>query len=435
MKKKTVYIGLSLDIIHHGHINLIKKASSYGDLIVGLITDKAIASHKKLPLLEYESRKKILENIIGVKKIVPQNEWSYHSNILKYKPDIMIHGDDWNLSENGKKLKKDSLDALKKINSKLIEIPHVKNISSTNLKEKLFNDGLINNNRQSYLKRLIHSKPLCRIIETHSPLSALIAEKIFITKKNGQKIEYDGFWSSSLTDSTLKGKPDIEVLDIRERLKNINDIFDVTSKPLIMDIDTGGKNEHFEINIKSLESAGISAVIMEDKKGLKKNSLFGVEVKQQQDSIRDFSKKIKIGKNATKKNIMIISRIESFILNKDLNDAFKRSESYLEAGADGVMIHGKDKNPKKIFDFANKFKKKYHNIPLVVVPSSFNQVKEEQLIDHGFNIVIYANHLLRSSYPAMKKVALEILKNGRSYESDKSLMSIKEILNLIPGTK
>ncbi len=434
-KKKIIYIGLSLDVLHHGHINLINKASTLGDLIVGLITDKAIATYKKIPLLEFKSRKKILENIKGVHKIVPQDEWSYYSNILKYKPDIMVHGDDWNLSENGKKLKLDALKALKKINSKLIEIPYTKNISSSSLQESLFQNGLINVNRQNYFRRLLQTKRLCRLLETHSPLSALIAEKTFITKKTGEKSEFDGFWSSSLTDSTLKGKPDIEVLDIRERLKNINDIFDVTTKPLIMDIDTGGKNEHFEINIRSLESAGISAVIMEDKKGLKKNSLFGVEVKQQQDSIKEFSKKIKMGKNASKKNIMIISRIESLILGKSVEDAYKRSVSYLEAGADGVMIHSKEKNTRDIFKFATKFKKDFNDIPLVVVPSSFNQVKESQLIDNGFDVVIYANHMLRSSYPAMKKVAEEILKFGRSYESDKSLMSIKEILNLIPGTR
>jgi phosphoenolpyruvate phosphomutase / 2-hydroxyethylphosphonate cytidylyltransferase len=434
MKKKIVYVGLSLDIIHHGHINLIKKASSYGDLIIGLITDKALESYKKLPLLEYESRKKILDNIKGVKKIVPQNEWSYYSNILKYKPDIMVHGDDWNLSENGRELKNESIKALKKINSKLIEIPHTKNISSSILQETMFKNGLINSNRQTYFRRILQSKKLCRILETHSPLSALIAENTFLEKKN-KRLEFDGFWSSSLTDSTLKGKPDIEVLDIRGRLNNINDIFDVTTKPLIMDIDTGGKNEHFEINIKSLENAGISAVIMEDKKGLKKNSLFGLEVKQEQDTIKGFSKKIALGKKATRNNIMIISRIESLILNKSVDDAFKRAESYVGAGADGVMIHSKDKNPKEVFKFANKFKKNFKDIPLVVVPSSFNHVKEKQLIENGFNIVIYANHMLRASYPAMENIAKNILKHGRSYESDKSLMSIKEILNLIPGTR
>lgn len=434
MKKKIVYVGLSLDIIHHGHINLIKKASSYGDLIIGLITDKALESYKKLPLLEYESRKKILDNIKGVKKIVPQNEWSYYSNILKYKPDIMVHGDDWNLSENGRELKNESIKALKKINSKLIEIPHTKNISSSILQETMFKNGLINSNRQTYFRRILQSKKLCRILETHSPLSALIAENTFLEKKN-KRLEFDGFWSSSLTDSTLKGKPDIEVLDIRGRLNNINDIFDVTTKPLIMDIDTGGKNEHFEINIKSLENAGISAVIMEDKKGLKKNSLFGLEVKQEQDTIKGFSKKIALGKKATRNNIMIISRIESLILNKSVDDAFKRAESYVGAGADGVMIHSKDKNPKEVFKFANKFKKNFKDIPLVVVPSSFNHVKEKQLIENGFNIVIYANHMLRASYPAMENNAKNILKHGRSYESDKSLMSIKEILNLIPGTR
>ena len=434
MKKKNVYIGLSLDIIHHGHINLIKSASSYGKLIVGLVTDEALSSNKKLPLLDYESRKKILENIKGVEKIVPQKEWSYYSSILKYKPDIMVHGDDWNLSADGRRLKSEALKALKKINAKLIEIPFTKNISSSSLQKKMFMDGLVSSTRQSYFRRILQSKKLCRILETHSPLSALIAENVFYEKK-GERLEFDGFWSSSLTDSTLKGKPDIEVLDLRERLKNINDIFDVTTKPLIMDIDTGGKNEHFEINIKSLENAGISAVIMEDKKGLKKNSLFGLDVKQEQDSIKSFSKKIQIGKKATKNDIMIISRIESLILDKSVADAFKRAESYINAGTDGVMIHSKDKNPKHVFKFANKFKKKFANIPLVVVPSSFNQVKESQLIDNGFDIVIYANHMLRAAYPAMQNVAKNILKFGRSYESDKFLLSIKEILNLIPGTK
>ena len=432
--KKTVYIGLSLDIIHHGHINLIKSASDYGKLVVGLITDKALSLNKRLPLLDYNSRKKILENIKGVQKIVPQNEWSYHQNILKYKPDIMVHGDDWNLSEDGKKLKLEALKALKKINAKLIEIPYTKNISSSNLQTTIFKNGLISSTRQGYFKRILQSKKICRILETHSPLSALIAENISFEKKR-ERLEFDGFWSSSLTDSTLRGKPDIEVLDLRERLKNINDIFDVTTKPLIMDIDTGGKNEHFEINIKTLENAGISAVIMEDKKGLKKNSLFGLEVKQEQDSIKAFSKKIKLGKKATRNNIMIISRIESLILNKSVGDALKRADNYVNAGADGVMIHSKDKNPKEVFKFANKFKKEYKNIPLVVVPSSFNQVKESQLIDNGFDVVIYANHMLRASYPAMQNVAKNILKYGRSYESDKFLLSIKKILNLIPGTK
>ena len=434
MKKKIVYICLSLDIIHHGHINLIKSASNYGELIVGLITDKAVSLNKRIPILDYESRKKILENIKGVQKIVPQKEWSYSFNILKYKPDIMVHGDDWKLSEDGRKLKSEALKALKRINGRLIEIPHTKNISSSSLQYNMFRNGLISTNRQNYFRRILQSKKICRILETHSPLSALIAENIFFEKKR-ERLEFDGFWSSSLTDSTLRGKPDIEVLDLRDRLKNINDIFDVTTKPLIMDIDTGGKIEHFEINIKTLENAGISAVIMEDKKGLKKNSLFGLEVKQQQDSIRSFSNKIKLGKKATKNNIMIISRIESLILNKPLTDAYKRAENYVNAGADGVMIHSKDKDPSQIFKFANKFKKEFKNIPLVVVPSSFNKVKENQLIDNGFDIVIYANHMLRASYPAMQNVAKNILKYKRSYESDKFLLSIKEILNLIPGTK
>ena len=434
MKNKIVYIALSVDVLHHGHINLINHAKKYGKVIAGLLTDSAISSRKRLPLLNFSQRKKILENLNGISKVVPQNEWEYSKNILKIKPDYMVHGDDWIFGKD-KDLRIGTLKALKKIGGKLIEIPHTKNISSYSLKERMHIDSTIPSNRQLILKRLIEAKKLCKFLEAHSPLSAIIAEKVFYKNKKGNKIEFDGFWSSSLTDSTLKGKPDIEVLDINQRLANVNDIFDVTTKPLIIDIDTGGKIEHLEINLKTIERSGVSAVIMEDKKGLKKNSLFGNTVKQEQESINEFSKKISAGKKATSNKLMIIARIESLILGKPLNDAILRAKKYVEAGADGIMIHSKDKNPKKILKFAEIFRKKFADVPLVAVPSSYNSIKDKQLEDAGFNIVIYANHMLRASYPAMQKVALEILKNGRTYESEKSIMSISNILELIPGTK
>ncbi len=432
--KKKVYIAFSLDIIHHGHINLINNAKKYGSVTVGLLTDSAIATHKKLPLLNYIQRKKILNSISGIDKIVKQHEWDYSSNILKYKPDIMLHGDDWKKDDSGRLLRQNAISALKKIGSKLIEIPYTKGVSSSSLQKKFQEEAKLPIKSGEYLKRLIKSKDITRIIETHSPLSALIAENIFYSEKNSQKKEFDGFWSSSLTDSTLKGKPDIEVLDLNQRLLNINDIFNVTKKPLIMDVDTGGKLEHFSINCKIIERNSISAIIMEDKTGLKKNSLFGTEVKQKQESIKNFSDKIKVGKKLTN-SLMIISRIESLILGKTVKDALNRAEHYLAAGSDGIMIHSKSSEPNEIFEFSRKFKKLFPNVPLVSVPSSYNQVLETQLIDEGFNVVIYANHMLRASYPAMEKVAYEILKYGRSYESDKNLMSIKKILNLIPGTK
>ncbi len=434
MKNKVVYIALSVDVLHHGHINLINHAKKYGKVIAGLLTDSAISSQKRLPLLNFSQRKKILENLSGISKVVPQNEWEYSKNILKIKPDYMVHGDDWKFGRD-KSLRIGTLKALKKIGGKLIEIPYTKNISSYSLKERMYLDSTIPSNRQAILKRLLEAKNLCRFLEAHSPLSAIIAEKIFYKNKKGKKIEFDGFWSSSLTDSTLKGKPDIEVLDINQRLSNVNDIFDVTTKPLIIDIDTGGKIEHLEINLKTIERSGASAVIIEDKKGLKKNSLFGNSVKQEQENIKVFSKKISASKKATTNKLMIIARIESLILGKPLNDALKRAENYVEAGADGIMIHSKDKDPKEIFRFADKFRKKFTDIPLVAVPSSYNSVKDIQLENAGFNIVIYANHMLRASYPAMQKIALEILKNGRSYESEKTIMSIGNILDLIPGTK
>lgn len=434
MKDKIVYISLSVDILHHGHINLINHARKYGKVVAGLLTDSAISSKKRLPLLNFSQRKKILENINGIHKVIAQNEWEYSKNILKLKPNYMVHGDDW-IFGNDKYLRSGTLKALKKVGGKLIEIPYTKDISSYSLKERMYLDSTIPSNRQAILKRLLEAKKISRFLEAHSPLSAIIAEQVHYKNKYGEKIEFDGFWSSSLTDSTLKGKPDIEILDLNQRLTNINDIFDVTSKPLIIDIDTGGKIEHLEINLKTIERSGISAIIMEDKKGLKKNSLFGNTVKQEQETPKEFSKKISAGKKVTTNKLMIIARIESLILGKPLEDAIDRAKHYVDAGVDGIMIHSKDKDPKEIFQFAKKFRKEYSNIPLISVPSSYNSVKDYQLESAGFNIVIYANHMLRASYPAMRKIAMEILKNGRSFESEKNIMSINSILELIPGTK
>tara|TARA_Y100001958_G_C21210563_1_gene536309 strand:- start:315 stop:1631 length:1317 start_codon:yes stop_codon:yes gene_type:complete len=437
MKKNlTVYLGVSADIFHHGHINIIKKSLKYGNLIIGLLTDKAISEKKRVPMLNWEQRYKILTNIKGVYKVVKQNEWDYSKNLLKYKPQIFVHGDDWkhknsyDYKSRGKVVK-----ILKKINCKLIEIPHTKNVSSSIIYDKIKSSNINPLSRSNRLKRILKTKNFCRVIETHSPLSALIAENTVYREKNGKLSEFDGFWSSSLTDSTLKGKPDIEVLELNQRINNISEILDVTSKPLIMDADTGGKIEHFQINIKSIERMGVSAVIIEDKKGLKKNSLLGTKIKQEQENIKTFSNKIRIGKKScSTDNLMLIARIESLILNKGLTDALKRADAYVNAGADGIMIHSKDNSPKEVIKFSNKFKKKHPNIPLVAVPTSYNKIKEKNLINSGVNIIIYANHLLRASYPAMVNTAYEILKNKRSFEAEKKLLSINKILKLIPGT-
>ena len=433
MLKKTVYLGLSVDTLHHGHINLIKHGLKYGKIMVGLISDKAIAENKRLPILNYQQRKLIIENIKGVSEVVNQNNWDYSVNIKKYKPEYMIHGDDW-LQGSLLKLRKKAKKVLESYGGKLIEVPYTKGISSTALAEQQYALGITPEIRLKSLKRNLESKNFLRFIEAHSPISAMIIENLKINTKKGIKF-FDGFWSSSLTDSARLGKPDNEVLNISDRLYNINQIFDVTSKPLIMDIDTGGRVEHLKINLRSMERLGISAVIMEDKKGLKKNSLLGTSVKQTQESITNFSNKIKTIKlNQLNKDFMLISRIESFILNRGINDALKRAKSYINSGTDGIMIHSKEKKPEEVFEFSKKFRKNFKDVPLICVPTSYNSVKEEELIRNGFNIVIYANHLFRASYPSMEHAAKSILKYSRSKEVDNKLISIKEILNLIPGS-
>ncbi len=433
MKNKKVYISLTADNLHHGHIKLINEAKKYGDITVGLLTDRAVATHKKLPILNFEQRKLILQNISGIKEVVAQNEWDDSVEIRKLKPDFVIHGDDW-LTGKESVVRKNVIEELKKFDGKLIEIPYTKGISSEAISNRNKKVGISTDQRIRTLKRSIKNKDLTRIIETHSPISALIAENA-VAKVNDREIYYDGFWSSSLTDASLIGKPDIEVVDISKRLENINNIFEVTSKPLIMDIDTGGKIEHLNLNIKTIERLGISAVIMEDKTGLKKNSLLTDTTNQLQESVETFSEKIKtIKSNQQNQDFMVIARIESFILGKGLEDALMRAEAYLNAGSDGIMIHSKKKNPNEIFEFSKQFKKNFNDVPLVCVPSTYSSIKENELIDNGINVVIYANHLFRAAYPAMVETANSILKNGRSKEVEDKLTSIKEMMDLIPGT-
>lgn len=428
-----VYIGMTIDILHHGHINIISKAREYGEITIGLLTDKAIANHKRLPYLSWEQRKNIVENIAGVSKVVAQEEWDYSPNLRKYKPDYMVHGSDW-VQGPLAPYREQAISTLAEYGGKLIEIPYTEGVSSSAISKDLQSIGTTPDIRRATLKRLLRAKPILRFIETHNPISGLIAEHANIVKGDFKK-EFDGFWSSSLTDSTERGKPDIEALSINRRLDNISDIFDVTTKPMIMDADTGGLTEHLELNIRTMERLGISAAIIEDKTGLKKNSLLGNDVSQTQEKVEIFCHKIKVARAArVSDDFMLFARIESLILEKGLDDALQRAEAYAMAGADGIMIHSRNKEATEIFEFAKKFREAYPDLPLVSVPTSYNSTYEHELENAGFNIVIYANHLLRAAYPAMFKTALNILEHGRSLEVEEELMSIKEILQLIPGT-
>ncbi|MEX0983245.1 MAG: phosphoenolpyruvate mutase [Bacteroidales bacterium] len=431
---KKVYVGMSADLIHPGHLNIIKEACKLGDVIIGLLTDKAIASYKRLPSLKYEQRMIVIENIKGVSEVVPQEELDYVPNLRKIRPDYVVHGDDWRKGVQ-REVRQRVIDTLKEWGGELHEVPYTKGISSTQLNQSLKEIGTTPEVRMERLRRLIDSKPIVKVLEAHNGLTGLIVENIIVEQK-GRKKEFDAMWLSSLTDSTSKGKPDIEAVDVTSRLHGLNDILEVTTKPIIYDGDTGGIPEHFLFTVKTLERLGVSAIIIEDKTGLKKNSLFGTEVPQTQASIEDFSYKITVGKKAqVTKSFMIIARIESLILGNGMADAIARAKAYIDAGADGIMIHSKEKDGNEILEFCQKYGTFSKRVPLVAVPSSYNHLYEKQLIEAGVNVVIYANHLLRSAYPAMVSVAKTILTHERSLETDEQCISIKEILNLIPGTR
>jgi phosphoenolpyruvate phosphomutase len=430
-KRKIVYVGMSADLIHQGHINIINRAKELGDVIVGLLTDEAVASYKRMPFLNYEQRKMIIENIKGVENVIPQETLDYTFNLKKIKPDYVVHGDDWRTGVQ-REVRSKAIKVLKEWGGKIIEPKYTQGVSSTELVTRTLELGITPFHRLKNLRKILEVKPLVRILEAHNGLTGLIVEKTKIIEK-GNVFEFDGIWESSLTDSTSKGKPDIATVDITSRIQTIEQILEVTTKPVIVDVDNGGLSEHFAFTVKSLERLGVSAVIMEDKTGNKRNSLFGTEVKQTQDTIKSFSQKITIGKRAqVTDDFMIIARIESLILGKSVDDAIKRAKAYIKAGADGIMIHSKDESPKEILEFCREYKKLKYRVPLVAVPTTYNQITEKRLQEAGIRIVIYANHLLRSSYPAMVKTAKLILKHHRAYEASKFCLPVKEILKLIP---
>lgn len=428
---KKVYMCLSTDIIHTGHINIINKAAEYGEVTVGVLMDEYVAIYEKPPIIPLEERMKIIENIKGVTHVVIQNDIFYDENLRRIKPDYVIHGDNWN-SGYQKEVKERAAAVLEEWGGRIIEVPYYKNEGLSLFDSYMQDSRGLPELRRQRLRMKICKGELVKVMVAYDGLSALLVEKTSV-EKDGKRRQFDGIWLSSLCDSTVKGKPDIELVDLTSRIRNLEDIMEVTTKPIIFDADTGGLIEHFAYNIKTLERVGVSAVIIEDKIGLKRNSLLGNEVEQHQDSIENFCQKIRTGKaSVLSKNFMLIARVESLILEMGVEDALERAFAYVEAGADGIMIHSRAKEPDEIFEFADRFKDKFPDIPLVAVPTTYNSVYEDELKAHGFNIVIYANHLLRAAFPAMKKAACSILENERCYEASKECLSIKEILSLIP---
>ncbi len=435
---KTCYIAMSADVIHNGHINIIKEGAKRGKVIIGLLTDATIATYKRVPLLNYEQRKEIFSAMKDVDQVVPQNTLDYSENLLKYKPDFVIHGDDWRTGVQ-RNIRQKVIELLKTWGGELIEVPYTKDISCTSLEREA---RILHNTpdaRREKLKRLLELKPFINIMEASNGLSGLIVENAqYVDDAKAITREFDGMWVSSLCDSSFKGKPDIELVDLTSRLQTIEEIMEVTTKPIILDGDTGGKIEHFVYNVRTLERLGVSAIIIEDKTGLKQNSLFGTDAKQTLDDPHVFASKIRAGKTAQiTKDFLIFARIEALIAGYGIEEAMKRAKIYIEeGGADGIVIHSKEKDGSEIKEFLRQFRLYSKDIPVILIPTTYNQFTEEELHAWGANIIIHANHMLRSAYPAMKQCAESVLEHHRSLEaSEKYCISIKEVLSLIPGTK
>jgi phosphoenolpyruvate phosphomutase / 2-hydroxyethylphosphonate cytidylyltransferase len=429
----SVYVGMSADLLHPGHINIIHEATKLGDVTIGLLTDKAIASYKRLPFLTYDQRKKVVENIKGVTRVVPQNTLDYSSNLIEYKPNIVVHGDDWKGGVQAK-TRQAVIDTLDKWGGKLVEISYTEGISSSMLHQEIKQIGTTPNVRLARLKRLLAAKPFIRVLAVHNGLTGLIIDKTKATVNHVVQ-DFDAMWSSSQTDATVKGKPNIEAVDITSRVNMVNEIFEVTIKPLIFDAESGGKSEHFAFTVRTLERLGVSAVVIEDQIEKNKNHQ-NRDINQDQDTIEGFAQKIKIGKQAQiTADFMIIARIDSLILAKGMDDALYRAKAYIDAGADAIMINSQASDPKEVFEFCDHYNSLEKKVLLAASPDSYNHVTEQELSEHGIQIIIYSNNLLRAAYPSMTKVAESILTFGRSKESEQDCISIQNLIRFIPDSE
>lgn len=427
---KRVYVMMSTDVIHEGHLNILRQAKEKGKVIVGVLSDEAAVQFDRFPTLSFEERVQLVKDIDYVDEVVVQNEVSYETILKELKPDYVMHGDNWKDGPLAN-VRQNVIDTLQAWGGELIEVPYTRNEQVHRIDQMAKEKLAMPEFRRKRLRQLLQLRPIVKTIEVTNGLTGLLAEKT-VVEHEGKVDQFDAMWISSLCDSTAKGKPDIELVDMSSRMRTIDDVMDVTTKPIILDGDTGGLVEHFVYNVKTMERMGVSAVIIEDKCGLKKNSLFGNDVKQTQDTIENFCAKIKAGKAELRTSeFMIIARIESLILDQGQEDALKRAFAYVEAGADGIMIHSRKKDPAEIFAFCDAFRAQDKQTPIVVVPTSFNTVTEEELAQHGINIVIYANQLTRSAFPAMQETAMDILKYHRAKEVDDKLLSIKDIITLI----
>ena len=427
---KTVYACFSTDVIHEGHLNIIRKAKKYGRVVIGVMTDRAMVSYYHFPTISFDARMDMIRSIDGVDEVMPQETVSYADNLHKLRPDYVIHGDNWEAGSLSA-TRMEVISVLTEWGGELIEVPYTRNAEVVKIDRRIQEKLMMPEYRRKRLRQLLELRPVVKAMEVHNGLTGLLVEKT-VVEHDGQLDQFDAMWISSLCDSTAKGKPDIELVDMSSRLQTVQDVLEVTTKPVILDGDTGGLIEHFVYNLRSLERLGVSAVIIEDKTGLKRNSLFGTDVEQTQDSIEHFCEKITAGKHTLlTDDFMIIARVESLILQKGQDDALKRAHAYVNAGADAIMIHSRSKEPDEVLAFCDAFRKNDNATPIVAVPTSYSQISEDELAAHGVNIVIYANQLTRSAFPAMQETAISILRHKRAKETEEHLMPISQIITLI----
>ncbi len=408
---KTVYVGMSADLVHPGHINLLREAASLGRVTVGLLTDRAISSYKRMPFLTFEQRRAVIEHIAFVTAVVPQDTLDYTDNLRLLRPDFVVHGDDW---RNGvqAQTRRRVLDVLREWGGTLVEPPYTEGISSTALRMAAMDIGFAPGVRQRRLRRMLDCKPLVRVMQAHDGLSAHIVDRLEETTQGAPR-EYDAIWVDSLAGAPIRGKPDPLPFDLSSRLVTLHEILDATTKPLICNAGGAGHAAGVTAAVRTLERIGVSAIVIDTEVTDRRAVPAMAASAPPQDDMAAFIREIAAARDArVTPDFMIIARINDRTRDCGADRMMARAAAGVDAGADAVMCDSDPVNPDGIFDLCRRYRRLMNGHPLLVGLSGTEGLQEHDLASAGASMVVYTDTLLRAAREAMISAASQVLSCG-----------------------
>jgi len=423
--EKTVYVGMVGDMLHVGHINILKTAARLGRVTVGVLTDRAVVGYKRLPLLAFEDRVRVVESIADVAAVVPQKTLSYVENLRALRPDYVVHGDDWRYGDQVSRARAEVIATLGEWGGELVEVAYTKGISSTAIHRSGAADALFSGTRQGRLRRLLAAKPTLRIVEAHSGLSAKIAAEV---RGPDGATGFDAVWQSGLTDAIHRGKSDGGAVDRGRRLQAVEEILDAGPLPLIYDGRAAGRPETVFDLTRALDKAGVSALCLGDRSDPDRTGpeMSPAETVAQIEAVRAA---------CPTGAVMAISRIVVAAPGNGgsgaLDRALDRALALLEAGSDAVMFDSAADTAEPILDIAARLRRQRRDVPLFAAQSDRWGAPIHRFENAGIDAVVYETHLLRATVAPMRRAATALLAEGTGPAPD--LTPLPELRGLFPS--